>query len=51
MSPPDQRSPFAELRQLIPVKLTTDPWVEDDMSIGIMQHADVSEYSLSSALF
>ncbi|KAG6876636.1 hypothetical protein C0993_001634 [Termitomyces sp. T159_Od127] len=40
MSPPDQRSLFAELRQLIPVKLTTDPWVADDMGVGIMQHPD-----------
>ncbi|KAG6917071.1 hypothetical protein DXG01_004043 [Tephrocybe rancida] len=51
MMPPDQqRSPFAELRQLVPVKLTTDAWVADGTGVGAtLQHAG-SEYSLSSVL-
>ncbi|KAH0585927.1 hypothetical protein H2248_007214 [Termitomyces sp. 'cryptogamus'] len=48
ISPPDRRSPFAELRQTVPVKLTTDPWVADSTDIQIMHHTDLSEYSLSS---
>ncbi|KAG6828053.1 hypothetical protein H0H92_009514 [Tricholoma furcatifolium] len=51
MTPPDpQRSPFADLRQLIPVKLTTDAWTADGTGVGALYHRSGSEYSLASVL-
>ncbi|KAF8630957.1 hypothetical protein AX17_005313 [Amanita inopinata Kibby_2008] len=38
MDPPDPyRSPFDHLRQVIPVRLTTDPWTTDGTGIGSAQ--------------
>lgn len=44
MTPPDPvKSPFRELRQVVPIHLTTDKWVPNGR-----YNADGSEYSLAS---
>jgi len=51
MTPPDpRRSPFNELRQVLPVRLTTDAWAADGSGVGIIQRRTGSQYSLASLL-
>ncbi|TFK40766.1 hypothetical protein BDQ12DRAFT_679993 [Crucibulum laeve] len=42
-----QRCPFMDLRQVIPVRLTTDPWTADGTGLGARNNAP-SEYSIPS---
>ncbi|KAF5382443.1 hypothetical protein D9615_002714 [Tricholomella constricta] len=51
MTPPDpQRSPFHELRQVIPVRLTTDAWIADGTGVGASHQRTGSDYSVASLL-
>jgi len=47
VTPPEpQKSPFAELRQVIPIRLTTDPWSADGLGLrpqSVVSSADSSE--------
>ena len=46
MIPPDiSKSPFDELRCVVPIRLTTDPWTNDGSGGGVTS----SEYSLPSS--
>lgn len=51
MTPPEpQKSPFTELRQVIPVRLTTDVWTANGTGIGAAAPArSSSEYSVPSS--
>jgi hypothetical protein len=49
MTPLDpQRAVFAELRQVIPVRLTTDVWTADGRGIGARRRRAGSDYSVPS---
>lgn len=49
MTPPNpKRSPFGDLRQTIPIRLTTDPWTGDGTSMRIPSSRSVSWYSVPS---
>jgi len=51
MTPPDpQRSPFIDLRQVIPVRLTTDAWTANGTGVGVMHRRTGSDYSVASLL-
>ncbi|GLB38635.1 hypothetical protein LshimejAT787_0505000 [Lyophyllum shimeji] len=51
MTPPDpRRSPFNELRQVIPVRLTTDAWTADGTGVGVIHRRTGSQYSVASLL-
>lgn len=48
MTPPEaQKAPFIELRQVIPIRLTTDPFSADGTGIGGLRSD--SEYSVPSS--
>lgn len=51
MTPPDlQKSAFMDLRQSIPIRLTTDPWTTDGTGIGLDRDTpDLSDGSRSYA--
>lgn len=49
MNPPDPgKSPFSDVRLVVPVKLTTDPWSADDVGpdIRIAGYSDSSDPAL-----
>ncbi|KAK7468922.1 hypothetical protein VKT23_003418 [Stygiomarasmius scandens] len=49
MTPVDpKKSPFKELRQVVPVRLTTDAWVPDGSGIGANPQSN-SQYSIASS--
>lgn len=50
MTPPEaQKAPFIELRQVVPIRLTTDVFSADGTGIGSNYRSE-SEYSVPSAL-
>lgn len=41
MNPPDPgKSPFTDMRLVVPIKLTTDPWSFDDVYIDVAGYSD-----------
>ncbi|KAJ4482383.1 hypothetical protein J3R30DRAFT_3459026 [Lentinula aciculospora] len=45
-----QKAPFSELRQVIPIRLTTDAWSSDGTGVGTNLHSESSAPSESSSL-
>ena len=49
MHPPDPaKSPFSDLRLVVPIKLTTDPWSADEYGpdMGVAGYSDSSDPAL-----
>ncbi|KAG5645981.1 hypothetical protein DXG03_004582 [Asterophora parasitica] len=50
-TPPDlSRAPFHDLRQVIPVRLTTDAWADDGTGVGANHRRTGSDHSVASLL-
>lgn len=47
-SPDPAKSPFSDLRLVVPIKLTTDPWSADEFGpdVGVAGYSDSSDHGL-----